>query len=169
VISATEEAGILNQSGTPAADNLALYVSAPYSLHFIHGSNLFGSVAIPIGSVVDFGVTENPGEPVRVYVDGRFRVSGATSLCRGPAANTTLKTDNSTNLLGLAIWIGRALQTSDFKLLHADPLAFFVEDAPILSPLSIVAPPIADGPYTRVVDMPSRPWWRRWPHRKIDR
>jgi hypothetical protein len=32
----------------------------------------------------------------------------------------------------------------------------------------IVPPPIAYAPYTRNVDMPDRPWWRRYRHRQID-
>jgi hypothetical protein len=157
---------IFEQREAGGSDALYFLVNANGSVRYSHTAWVTTAILLPAPSLGTIGITEQPGEPQRIYVNGILRATSGTSTGRATNSPAKLMATGDNDLLALAVWTGRALQQRDFMNLHlnANLLAPPFSDA--LSPPETLPPAEPETPYHRRIDWPNRPWWRRWRFRK---
>jgi hypothetical protein len=157
---------LIAQFTTAHADRMTCRIRSGGIFRYSHPTDIDTVALIPIGSIFQIGISEQPGVVQRLYVNGLLAQVGAASTGRCSPTNTTMTASGTNDLLAIAIWAGRALQPRDFLDLHHNPnlLTMPSEEPPVSA---ILAPPSGvDEPYHRRIDWPNRPWWRRWTYRK---
>ena len=159
--------GVCRQYISAQADRMVLTVAASLKITYSHNGDLLCATPSPIGQVLSIGISEQPGKPIRVFRNGILDGTGANSSGCCSATPTLLDSQGSIYLLALAIWVGRCLSPTDHQTLHRSFNRLMTPDDILPAGIRITPPTPTEEPYHRKIDMPNRPWWRRWSHRKI--
>ena len=157
---------LLTQFITDHVDRMSCRVRSGGIFRYSHTADVETAALIPNASLFTVGVSEQPGQAQRLFVNGLLAKTGSASTARCSPTNTAITATGTNDLLAIAIWVGRALQPRDFMELHRNPnlLTMPTQEQPV--PPQPALPIGVEEPYHRQIDWPNRPWWRRWTFRK---
>ena len=161
------DAEIMRQYISAQADRMIFSIGLSEKIRYSHYGDLLSASSVGVGDLVSVGISEQPGEPVKMYLNGRLDATGGTTAGRCSNINTLLGTTTEYSLLALAIWLGRSLRQNDWMALHHNPNLLTPSPQPHPAPAELAPPIGVEEVYHRRIDFPNRPWWRRWSHRKL--